>query len=275
MRGARVRRRGRPRAGQRATAIDFLLASQGRRSARLDYHRLPTNGAEYHVWTRKNATECESLRITCFRVRRTATRAFELCGTAAEAPGGQEVAGSNPVAPNSRRACNTRGYRPCCLGANSPSGSLETNSRPKPLSVRGGFAMARRWRRPWIIKRKGKTGATFQVVYYDARRRRRAYDRSFRLARLAKEYARKLELYINGHPGAPGGAVRRAKAGATPAVSAGVGWPAGRCIYGGQGDDTGMPVHPSPGTRLSASGRRRRVGGFGRGGSVGLLLQRC
>lgn len=58
--------------------------------------------------------------------------------------------------------------------------------------------MARRWRRPWIIKRKGKNGRAFQVVYYDAQRRRRVYDRSFRIERLAKEYARKLELYING-----------------------------------------------------------------------------
>ena len=58
--------------------------------------------------------------------------------------------------------------------------------------------MAQRWKKVWIIPRPRKRGATFQVVYHDRRRTRRHYDRSFRSERLAKEYARKLELFLNG-----------------------------------------------------------------------------
>jgi len=63
--------------------------------------------------------------------------------------------------------------------------------------------MATRWRKVWIIPRRFKRNKSFQVVYHDARRGRRKYDRSFRTQRLAQEYARKLELHLNGvgpHP---------------------------------------------------------------------------
>ena len=58
--------------------------------------------------------------------------------------------------------------------------------------------MAQRWKKVWIIPRPRKRGSSFQVVYHDHRRSRRRYDRSFRSERLAKEYARKLELFLNG-----------------------------------------------------------------------------
>ena len=58
--------------------------------------------------------------------------------------------------------------------------------------------MAQRWKKVWIIPRPRKGGSTFQVVYHARRRSRRHYDRSFRSERLAKEYARKLELFLNG-----------------------------------------------------------------------------
>lgn len=63
--------------------------------------------------------------------------------------------------------------------------------------------MATRWRKVWIIPRRFKRNKSFQVVYHDARRGRRKYDRSFRTPRLAQEYACKLELHLNGagpHP---------------------------------------------------------------------------
>ena len=58
--------------------------------------------------------------------------------------------------------------------------------------------MAQRWKKVWIIPRPRKRGSSFQVVYHDRGRSRRHYDRSFRSERLAKEYARKLELFLNG-----------------------------------------------------------------------------
>ena len=41
-------------------------------------------------------------------------------------------------------------------------------------------------------------GTSFQVAFYDPTRGRRVYDRSFRNKHLAEEYARKLELHVNG-----------------------------------------------------------------------------
>jgi hypothetical protein len=71
--------------------------------------------------------------------------------------------------------------------------------------------MARQWRRVWIIERRGKSATTFQVVYYDWRRCQRTYDRSFQVKRLAKEYAGKLELFINGTGPIRGSMPRRRK----------------------------------------------------------------
>ncbi len=58
--------------------------------------------------------------------------------------------------------------------------------------------MASRWRGFGITRRKGKRRTTDQVTCYDPRRRRKANGRSFHAHSLAKEHARKFELYING-----------------------------------------------------------------------------
>ena len=54
------------------------------------------------------------------------------------------------------------------------------------------------WKKVWIIPRRRKRGTTYIVAWHDSRTRRRKYGRSFKTHRIAKEYAGKLELWLNG-----------------------------------------------------------------------------
>ena len=115
--------------------------------------------------------------------------------------GGQEVGGSNPLAPNHVSRLAIRSYR---IGL--------TWARDRDIQV-GQFwdssagtesQSMSRLRKVWIREYRGRRGKTYRVCYFDTRARARRMVRSFKTKRLATAFKNEYENYLNGTGPKPG-----------------------------------------------------------------------